>query len=70
MHRVVELTVPASRDPVDHAAARCEFDRCRPVVGGEGVAVGEPAYVAGVADELRGDDRTDSIDLSVRCPTP
>ena len=64
--RVVELTVPALGDPVNDSAARSELDRCRPVVGGEGVAVSEPANIAGIADELRGDDRTDSVALSER----
>ena len=66
VQRVVELTVPALGDPVNDPAARGELDRCRPVVGGEGIAVSEPANIAGIADELRGDDRTDSVDLSER----
>ena len=66
VQRVVEPAVPALRDAVDDSSTRGELDRCRPVVRGEGIAVGEPANIAGIADELRGDDRTDSVDLSER----
>ena len=53
---------------MDDSSTRGELDRCRPVVRSKAITVGEPAHVAGIADELRGDDRTDSIDLGQRGP--
>ena len=53
---------------MDDSVARGELDRCRPVVGGEGVAVRETAHVAGIADQFRGDNRTDPVDLGERGP--
>lgn len=65
---VVELPVAASRHPVHDAAARRELDRCRAVVGGEGVPAGEAAGVAGVADDLARDDRADAVEVGERGP--
>ena len=63
VERMVELSVPAPRQPVRDAAARGPFDRGRAVVRGKGIAVGEASDVAGVADELCGDDRAHPIDV-------
>jgi len=37
-------------------AARGQFDRSGAVVGSEGISVGEATDVAGITDELCGDD--------------
>ena len=47
-------------------ATRGPFDRGGAVVGGEQIPVGEPSNVAGVTDQMRGEDRADAIDLGQR----
>jgi len=57
---VVETSVAALGEPVYHSAAGGPLDGGGAVVGGELVAVGEPAHVAREADEVAGDDGTDA----------
>ena len=63
---VVEVAVPAPRQPVSATPARRVFDGGGAVVGGVGVSVREPGDVAGVADQHRGDDRPDPEHVSQR----
>ena len=61
--RMVQLSVPAQRQPMDRTATRLERDRCSSRVRGEMMTVGEPADVARVPYHHGGDDRADSEDL-------
>jgi len=60
---VVEMPVPASRQPVDRAVTGGRFDGCGAVVGGEVVMGRESANRADVADHGRRDDRAGAVDL-------
>ena len=57
---MVEAPVAALGEPVHDPAARRTLDGGGAVVGGELVAAGEAANVAGEADEVAGDDGTDA----------
>jgi hypothetical protein len=50
------------------SSARGTFDGRGAVVGGVGVAAGEPVDVAGEADQVAGDDRPDAEQLGERRP--
>jgi hypothetical protein len=68
--RVVESAVPAPRQSVHSSTARGVLDGCGAVVGSELITVGEPADVAGVADQGTRDGRADTEQVSqrrVRC---
>ena len=62
----VELAVAASAESVPGLVAAGGVDGCGAVEAGEMVLVGEPGDVAGVADDLRGDDRGHAGDVGQR----
>ena len=66
VHRVVELPVLAQRESVHAAPAGSDLDRCGAAIGGVVVAAGEPVDSAGMSDDHRGDDRSDTEDVGER----
>lgn len=63
---VVEATVASAGEPMRDPAAGGHLDGRGAVVGGELIAVGEPAHVTRVADERARDDRADPKDVGER----
>jgi hypothetical protein len=66
MQRVVEPAVAAAVEPVAVVVSGGHVDRCGARVAGEVVPAAEPADVAGLGDDLRGVDGSDSVDLQQR----
>jgi hypothetical protein len=62
VQRSVQLTVPAAVQPVPDDRAPRGWDRSCAGVRGEGRRRGEPADVADLSQDLRGDERTDPAD--------
>ena len=60
---MIELSVPAQRQPADGTATGLELDRRGRGVGGEVIAVREPVDVADMADHHRGDNGSDTEDI-------
>jgi len=65
---VVQLAAAPHRQPVDLLLPRGDFDRCRAVVSGEVVLVGEAAHVPSEADGYCCYYWPDAEDLGRGCP--
>jgi hypothetical protein len=65
---VVQSAVAALGEPVHDLATRGAFHGCGAVAGGELVAVGEAADVAGEPDQVTGNDRAEAEQVGERGP--
>jgi len=68
--RVIELTVPVRVEAVANAGTRRGFDRRGRVVTGVVTSARKPVDVTRVADQIRGNDRTDTMHAGDRRARP